>query len=278
MDADVGEALAGPADAGAVLDMDAVKSGYCDLMDRYNRALGQASWLGRSQEGEPPQSSSKYGFAAPSLVRLMVRVHVRQRLYGLATGFLQLIPTMESEQSREWLDRAREDCEKIAQALPRIQLRPLLLAVIAPLAAVLSKLPGLPDWLVIVMLSIAAAIPSFLVLGYFTVRGSYRTKRELLLPNATEIDKMSVEQQRTYVTDNAYEAESRVFAAIGRGKRLERELDQILIRLGVLLLAEVLCFLPFALDSYGWVSVALGLALFVVYFLLLKFERKRVWC
>lgn len=265
------------ANVAAPLDMAAVESGYCDLMERYNRALAQASLVGRSREGEPALPSDKHGDAAGFLVRLMVKAHVRQRLLELSIGYLQLMPTATTDRAREWLDRAREDCERIVQSLPRIQLRPLLFAVVAPLAAALSKLPGIPEWLAIVMISVAGGIPGFLIFCYATVRGSYRVKRELLLPGATKIDKLSLEQQRLYVAGNAFEAEDRAYAAIGRGKRREREADRLMARLGLLLLAEALCFLPIALNSHQWVPLVCAVIVFAVYFLSLKFERERVW-
>jgi hypothetical protein len=261
----------------APLDMAAVESGYRDLMERYNRALAQASLVGRTRAGEPDLPSDKHGDAAGFLVRLMVKGHIRQRLHELSIGYLQLMPTATTDQAREWLDRAREDCERIVRALPRIQLRPLLLAVVAPLAAALSKLPGIPEWLAIVMISVAGGIPGFLIFCYATVRGSYRVKRELLLPGATKIDKLSAEQQRLHVAGNAFEAEDRAFAAIGRGKRREREADRLMPRLGLLLLAEALCFLPIALNSHQWVPLVVAGFVFAGYFLLLKFERERVW-
>jgi hypothetical protein len=261
-------------------DLDGAENAYLDLMAAYNRALGRASHPVGSQAGS--------GMGSTYLTRLMVKTHIRARLKALAAAYAEVAaaiePASENSPARRWLDGAREDCERIATALPAIRFRPLLLAVISPAAALLSI--TIPGWLGYALLALAGAIPTFVVLAYMTTRSSYRGKRQILMPGALKIDEMPENQQVSafeskgaLIIDNAYLAENLAFGAIGRDKRLETQLDRSIKHAGLLLLAEGTGLLPLFLwdGKYWWVTLIVAALTVAGSFILGKFEKNRAW-
>ena len=222
------------------------------------------------------------------LVRRMVKDHVGNRLTELSAAFGQLAPAVRpGDPSWKWLDAAHDDCERIIETLSKSRLRPLALLslVVSPAVAVTSKLSGLPGWVGDALLIAAVvAIPAILAL-YAGAWASYRCKRELLLLGASEIDRQSVPCQKKATGPNVYVAENRAFAAVGRTKRLEVEIDGLLRNLAwsVVLELGVILFFSFRDDGSHQTLWMAGLVVCLIGFagLLIqsssKFDRTRYW-
>jgi hypothetical protein len=246
-------------------------------MSVYNRVLGEAS---RADRGRPRGGTERIFDKIRSgyVIRTMVGSHVRNRLSELAAAYAQLAATFPpGDPSRQWLDGAREDSERIADSLPRIRFRPLaLLPAVAPLVVLLSQLPG---WVGYLFLGVGIGLVAPLILGYVTVWKSYRFKRELLLPGASEIDKLDMEEQTEAVTDNVYAAEDFAFIAAWRGKRLEVQVDHGMRIVGLLVVTEAAIFAPAFLwkDGPGWVTAAVLVVALVLGFVLERKARHRYW-
>lgn len=263
---------AGEGDQGALMTTDA-QAAYLDLMGAYNRALAGASRVETAHDE----------WASAGLVRVMVGSHIRVRLRALGAAYGQLAAAVGDREGCDWLNAARDDCEWIASRLPAVRLRPLVLGVVPPAGALLST--RIPGWVGYALLALSGAIVVFLLVGYLTVRNSYRCKRELLMPGATAVDKMEKEEQERFappeisIRDNTYLAEDRAFAAVHRGKRREVQVDRSLRILGWTLLGEAFVLAPLFLwdGRYWWISAAATVVALAGFALIGKLERERVW-
>lgn len=138
-------------------DLADVKEAYLSLMVAYDRVLAQASRMGRVSGDDPVAEIVERHDALPPLIRLMVRVHVRNRLREIATAFAQMAAGQDSSSKsvRRWLDEARVDCERVIAGLPSGRFRPVvLLPLTAPAAALLSN--HLSGWMGSVLTALAA--------------------------------------------------------------------------------------------------------------------------
>jgi hypothetical protein len=254
-----------------------LKRTYEDLMWGYNLALSKAAQPSRKKNlslVSPKRWSDDW------LTRLMVGSHIRHHLSELRDGYIALLTTASAAADRDWLNQVIEDAGRLIETLPEIRPRAILLALVAPVVAVLSKITGSPTWLVAVLVFFGGVSPTVVFIGYFSLRDSYLVKRQLLFPNAPVADRLKANEQRAASEGlNVYELENAAFSAMRRGKRLEFEVDRLVIDAAVGMVALACFFAPFLLmeddlwDPFFIAFVALGL-----FDLIWRTaRRKRVW-
>jgi len=123
-----------------------------------------------------------------------------------------------------------------------------------------------------------AAFAATAVFAFLSVRDSYRCKREILLANASEVDRRQGAEQLLTHDRNVYAAEDLAFEAIGRGKRPEVEVDRWMERLIALIVAEVPALLViFGGESYVLPALAMLAVIVGILTLMGKSRRVRVW-
>lgn len=269
---------AGEPPAWGSIGLDQAETAYRDLMAGYGAVLGKASRL-RRRGGEDVAEKLNATQISGGLVRLMLQAHVRSRLEELSSAYAQLAPAMRSaeDEGKHWLDVAQADASRIAGTLHRVRLRPLaLLPIVVPIGALLSNIPG---WVGYLFLALSGAIVTFAWLGYTTLRESYRYKRKIMLPNASEIDKRAEAEQWKVRAGNVYNLEDRAFAAIGRGKKPEAQIDRLIRMVVLILLFEALWIVPIVIwdGRYILPTVAVVGPAFVGLLLWLRREQERVW-
>ena len=251
-----------------------VRAAYYNLLGEYNRVLCEASKLGRDG-GVNAEAVGEY--VSPGLTRRLLRAHVGRRLGELSDSYLQLAATYPGgEPAREWLKEAADDAERIATSLPPLRLPPFaLLALLPPLIFKAVDLPGGNRGVTGVVVAVFAAAAIFI---FLSVRDSYRCKREILLTNASEVDRRQDGEQRQARDGNVYAVENLAFGVIGRGKRPEVEVDRWMGGLIMLIIAEVPAFLLiFGGQSY-LVSAVTMLAVILGFCVLVgRLRTERVW-
>jgi hypothetical protein len=260
-----------------------IRRTYADLVWAYTVTLSKASRIGRSADGDSLIAAYKTKVTSVWLIRLMVTSHISRHLGDLRKAYVALLPISESD-DRQWFDQALEDIERLTGTLPEVRPRAVGLALIAPLAALASKLAGLPDWFVFVLAALAGAAPTVVIFGYFVVRNSYGAKRQLLFPAAPEVDRLSPSLQEASTHGfNVYSLEAEAFKVIGRGRRAEYEVDRFLV-FSAGWLTGLACFIVgFAIEGNGSLNLPLtigGLGVLLVdglYALHISSRRKRVW-
>lgn len=251
-----------------------VRAAYYSLLGEYNRVLCEASKLGRDG-GIDIEAIGEY--VSPGLARRLLLAHVGRRLGELSDSYIQLAATYAGgEGAKEWLEEAGADARRIAASLPPLRLPPLaFLALVPPLIFKLTGLFGGNHGVIAAALGVFAATA---VVVFLTVRDSYRCKREILLANASKVDRRPDAEQRLVHDQNVYAVENLAFEEIGRGKRPEGEVDRWMEGLIAVILAEVPVFLViFGGESYLvpaviMLAVALGCS-----FLLGRLRRERAW-
>jgi hypothetical protein len=240
---------------------------FSRLMAGYGGALGGAEQIdvSRGREGKLGPAIEYQGSFAPlarmvlgepgplyaPLVRLLTGSHVRKQLFALAARCAQLGAAADPERDgglRDLLDEVRERAGQTASFLPSprrpsaLVFIPFTIGLAAPLGSLVTT--NLPDYLWFLIL-IALLLIVWIV--YVELAEAYRTKRELLLPGATEIDRQPLDQQSGYAGQNVYRDETELFKLLGSGRRREAELDRTAAFLGSFVLFYGGLFVAFVL-------------------------------
>jgi hypothetical protein len=227
-----------------------------------------------------PFGTAQTAFFGP-LVRLLCGGHVRERLSRLADRYSQLELSLDpppDTEEREWLQRTIEHAREVAGSLPKMRLPAILtlLPVVFAAIGVAGKLSfdDMPSSIWIV----AGLVAGFLALVvYGDLRRAYRWKREIFMPGATRIDRLSREEQRGHTGANLYRDEQALFAATGAYRKSEAALDEGADALATFVLVAAGGFLPSLV--WGEVGFVIGLvvALGICMVLMVQGRRHRVW-
>jgi hypothetical protein len=201
---------------------------------------------------------------------------VGRRLGEISDSYFQIAATFPaSEPARDWLEEAGEDARRIAASLPLLRLPPLaLLLLVPPLIVKAADQLGGDRGVIAVVSAVFAAAVIFVCLS---IRDSYRCKREILLGDASEVDKRQHVEKPRVNDGNVYAVENLAFGAIGRGKRPEVEVDRWMEGLIMLIFAEVPAFLVIVCGQSYVVAVSMLIAIVGSCVLLARLRRERVW-
>lgn len=251
-----------------------VRAAYYELMSGYDRALAEASRLGQKGEAELERAGE---YVSPSLAQRLVKAHINRKLGDLGDSYLQLAATFPAgEPRRDWLVSAVEDARRIATSLPRLRFPPFaLLVLVPPLVLRAADLLGGNRDVILGVVGILVLVAGYI---FLVVRDSYRCKREILLPEATKVDRLGTEQQRRVLAGNVYATEDRAFGAIGRGKRPEAQVDRLIGALVAFLLAEApALILIVGGQAYLPLSLVLLASIVGLFTVLRRLRFDRVW-
>lgn len=266
-----------------------VPDAHVKLMAGYARALGQAEQAGRIERLVPLVKrwvvvrwaiGDRMSPLVAPLIRLLVGAHVRRRLSRIAGRYAQLEMATEADEGREWLARAREDAERVAEGLPSLRLPGIaaLVSVLVGIATLVTKL-SVPEistaaWGVAVFILL-----ELLIFNYDALPHAYRYKRELLLPGATGIDRTAAPEQGEHTDGNVYADEDALFAALASAKNRESPLDVrsyqfVVVVVGLLLAVPVGFVDDPGLVGELWIAAAVTFVIFGCILLDVRLQRQ----
>jgi hypothetical protein len=273
--------------------LDELAVAHRSLMTGFATALGEANRVWRPRPVDPAPSRQRRGGATvffPALVRLLTGAHVRKQLDRLAARCTQLEATLDPHEEadrrrRSWLDAARTDAERMAAPLPSLRVPglfavvPFVIGVGTTIAKIASSHEPRGLWIAVEAVALALTLAALRELF-----SAFRLKRELLLPGASEIDRLPEAEQREHAGPNSYRDADLLFDLLGSRRSPEGQLDELAVTLGSFLLFEAACTTPLVLGtdnlaptaSLGLLAFAFGSLLVGLLVLQYRFP-KRVW-
>jgi hypothetical protein len=270
--AEVQEALE---DSFKLPDLAEVRAAHVRLMRAYVSAIAAASRV------EPPSRPVTDSILAPFLVRRFVGRHIRRRLTELGTIYLQLGQAMydaQGESADPWLAETSAGCMAMAERLPRWPWPGIAVvtSLALPALGLLSKIHG--SSLALVAAVLADLIFIFLWLAFGAGRRAYLRKRELFLPGAGKIDREHPGQQRqAAAAGNIYLLEDTLYEKLQRGKKRERQVDNLLTLWTTFAVLDIAIVLTAAYLSPYWIIPEIVVFAIVLSVLSQWVLRRRVW-
>ncbi len=266
-----------------------IADAHVKLMTGYACVLGAAAQIGRTREmplRERPWLlrlvvEDRAAFLVAPVLRMLADAHVRKRLSTLAARYAQLELAATSDEAREWLARAREDAERVAGGLRSLRLPGVgvLVSVLVGILTLATKL-SLDEVPTLAWVITAFVLAEIALLNFDALPYAYRLKRDLMLTDATEIDRLGLSEQAARTDDNLYADEDALFAAIGSAKKREAPLDVRSVQFVIAVLCTVLVLPIFVVDDPGFVGEMWGIAVVVIGLfigILVDVRRSRQW-
>jgi hypothetical protein len=243
---------------------DELRSAHEALLRLYGRVLlhvrGLPWWIKhpKAERADAPRSS--FGFTAPAvtlrfLVASFTEAHIRGRLQELRDLYLYRRQASASSIEREWLATQGEELAELHGSLPAwARLRSLLRALGPPLTAAALAALGAES---LAEVALGSSLEGILVLAliaagplaYLTLvcGGAFFHKRALLLGGPGDL---VWDEALTSPGANVYQAEDRLWAALGVRKRPEPRIDTLCLAAAEVVFGGICGWL--AVGSSGW--------------------------
>jgi hypothetical protein len=263
-----------------------LKAAHADLMCKYVAVLGEASTWGQDAlpgiEDDKPRPSTRKG--SRWIVDRLVQAHIRKRVRLLASAYSQLgqLPDIDDD-SRDWLAKMHDRCTSLSNSLVSWRV-PGVLALIPPaitIATLLAKTHINSHSIIASVTGVLLGSLLWAILGWFTVRNSYRAKRTLFLWGYTR-DRPSEDFKPTiwgffryWPVDesvepirNIYLSENRLFSLLDRHKPREWSAVGVfhVLSVGILILSIVVGHYVPKNGAWGWGFLA-AIGVWIILFL-----------